>query len=166
MVSTWTGDYEVDPAGADIRPASEGTRPVDIEFGLVILFYLLGSQDVPLANEWVSEKDLPGGVTFFRGPHSIPANLITDQVKNDIQGLEKTCERLGGEKLDMADASYRIRVVPRVPVAVLYWAGDDEFDPQCKVLFDRTVSQHLPLDVIFGLSVDLCREIRTAYNTT
>lgn len=162
LVEAWGERYEVYPGRGEIISIDREKLPVGIEWGLVILFYLLRSQNTPIGGEWISEKDLPGGVTFFTGPHAIPTYAITDRFGNDIDGFKEVCENLGGKPIDMADAAFVFRILPRVPVAVLLWRGDDEFDAEARVLFDRTISQHLPLDVIFGLTVVLCSSIARA----
>ena len=62
----------------------------------------------------------------------------------------------------MADSAYVFRIVPRVSASVLLWRRDDEFDAEAKILFDRTISDHLPMDVIFGLTVELFTRIAGA----
>lgn len=159
LVEAWGHDYEVSPGSADIRPQDHGAPPINTEFGLAILFYLLRAQDEPLSGEWVSEKDLPGGVTFFRGPHAVPVGLIHDRFGRDLEGFRARCESMGGTSMDLADAAFAFRLLPRAPAAVLLWAADDEFEARARLLFDRTVSVHLPLDVIFGLSVEVCSRL-------
>jgi hypothetical protein len=162
LVEAWGERYEVYAGRGEILPVNRAMPPVSIEWGLVILFYLLRSQDTPIGGDWISEKDLPGGVTFFTGPHAIPTHLIKDRFGNEIDGFKEVCENLGGKPIDMADAAFVFRILPRVPVAVLLWRGDDEFDAEARVLFDRTISQQLPLDVIFGMTVVLCSSIARA----
>ena len=48
-----------------------------------------------------------------------------------------------------------------IPVAVLLWRGDDEFPAQAKLLFDKTITEHLALDIIFGLTVEICLALST-----
>lgn len=59
----------------------------------------------------------------------------------------------------MADAAYVFKITPNIPVAVLLWLGDEDFGAEAKLLFDRTIGMHLPLDIIFALAVEVCREI-------
>ena len=63
---------------------------------LFIVHYLLSAKEVEIQNEWISEKDMPGGPTFFRGPHAIPTDLISKRFGNDIQGFVQQCTRLNG----------------------------------------------------------------------
>ncbi|MDM8538586.1 DUF3786 domain-containing protein [Desulfobacterales bacterium HSG17] len=57
----------------------------------------------------------------------------------------------------MADAAYVFEITPRLPIAMLYWEGDDEFPAESKLLFDKSVSEHLALNIIFALAVDICK---------
>jgi hypothetical protein len=59
----------------------------------------------------------------------------------------------------MADAAYSFEITPRIPVAVQFWNGDDEFPPESKILFDKTITEHLTPDIIFCLAVEICLRI-------
>jgi hypothetical protein len=123
------------------------------------MYYLLSTKDTSLLGEWISEKDLPGGSTFFRGPHRIPTDLITKQFNNDLQGFKNRCEQLGGTQIDMADAAYCFSITPDIPVVVLYWIGDEDFGAEAKILYDRSVAELLSLDILFALAVGVCTRI-------
>jgi hypothetical protein len=64
-----------------------------------------------------------------------------------------------GEPLDMADAAYFFKVTDRIPISVLYWQGDEDFESEAKRLFDKTIAQHLPLDIIFAIAVSVCSNL-------
>ncbi len=158
-IEAWDETYEVHPAKSQIICVSKGDMPVDIEFGLAILFYLLIGTDGRVCGGWISEKDLPGGVSFFVGPHKIPVGLFAQKFGEDIEGFRATCEKLGGKPIKMGDAAYSFKILPRIPLAVILWEKDDEFDAEAKILFDKTIQNHLPIDVIFGLSLEVCQRI-------
>ena len=110
-------------------------------------------------NEWISEKDIRGGSIFFRGMHKIPTHYIAEKYGEAFQNFNNVCQMRHGIPLDMADASYSFRVAPRIPVLLQFWEKDEDFMAECKMLFDRSISDHLAIDVIFGLSVVVCRGI-------
>lgn len=126
---------------------------------LFAIHYLLTGQNVTPQNEWISEKDMPGGATFFRGPHEIPTRLITQRVENSLDTFHQICCARGGKPLDMADAAYTLQVTERIPVAILYWLGDEDFPAEAKLLFDRSITSHFALDIVFSLAVGLCTEL-------
>jgi hypothetical protein len=59
----------------------------------------------------------------------------------------------------MADAAYGFSITEHLPAAVLYWKGDDDFPPEAKIIFDKTIATDLPLDIVFSLAVEICRRI-------
>lgn len=128
-------------------------------FELFAIHYLLTVQDVTVCNEWISEKDLSGGVTFFRGPHEIPTKLIAAKADKSEGEFSELCLKRGGAPLDMADTAFMFQITDRVPVAVLYWAGDDEFPSESKILYDKTLQHHFALDIVFALAVGICEEL-------
>lgn len=139
-----------------VDETSEGFHPY---LSLFAVHYLLNAKEIEPAGQWISEKDLPGGATFFRGPHEIPTNLITAQFNSDLEGFNEKCEQLMGKPLSLADTAYAFEIAPRIPVAVLYWAGDDEFPAESKVLYDKTIAEHLSLDIVYALAVGICERI-------
>ena len=44
-------------------------------------------------------------------------------------------------------------------MAVLYWRGDDDFPAECKLLYDRTIQEHLAADIVYALGVGICRTL-------
>lgn len=155
----WNDKYRVSSGNNRIERITDNL-PEPHEFMYVfILNYLLQIKELEPVGEWVSEKDLVGGATFFRGPHELPTSYIATRFKGDLDGFRRTCEALGGTSLDMADAAYAFGITPRISVAVLFWDQDDEFPPESKILFDKTIGDHLALDIVFALAVDVCARL-------
>jgi hypothetical protein len=61
----------------------------------------------------------------------------------------------------MADAAYSFRITTRIPVAVLYWIGDEDFPAESKILYDRTIAENLASDIIYALAVGICERVGT-----
>lgn len=158
-VSVWGDNYEINPHEFKIDRITNNFQSPHDFFYLFIIYYLLKSKGTEVWNEWISEKDIPGGVTFFRGPHEIPTHLISGRYSNDINEFRKRCEQLHGIPIDMADSAYRFKITSHIPVAVLYWKGDDDFPPESKILYDKTITEHLTSDIIFALAVEICTRI-------
>ncbi len=142
---------------------STAQNPAPHEYlDLFAIYYLLRGKDIAVLGEWVSEKDLPGGPTFFRGPHLIPTDLISKQFDNDLTGFKTRCGQLGGSPLSMADAAYHFSITADIPVAVLYWLGDEDFPAEAKILYDQSIAGQLSLDIIWALAVGVCARLGTA----
>lgn len=162
-LSVWGDEYAVYPHELKIdRITNNFQSPHDL-FHLFIIYYLLKAKEIEISNEWISEKDIPGGVTFFRGPHEIPTHLISNRYSNNINEFRKRCEQLHGIPLDMADAAYSFKITSHISVAALYWAGDDDFPPESKILYDKTITEHLASDILFALAVEICKKIGSSH---
>ena len=158
-LSVWGDEYGIFPDQLKINCMGNSTESFHNYFYLFIIQYLLKSKDIEILSEWISEKDIPTGTTFFRGPHQIPTDLISLRFNNNINEFKERCEQLHGIPLNMADAAYSFKITPRIPVAVLYWRGDDDFPPESKILYDKTITEHLALDVIYALAVGICKRL-------
>lgn len=122
----------------------------DLHCGLAAVSYLIAAKDVDLVGEWVSPREFPGGVAFFRGPHAIPVDKIVERFGNSKRDFEIACQRLGGHREQYADAAYSFTLFPRLPVAVLLWLQNEEFSARAIMLVDRTANQHFPLDALLA----------------
>ncbi len=118
---------------------------------LLTLVYLLNATTQPLTHQLVGVKDLKEA-QFFEGLHELETKPFLTRYGDDLDGLERTALRFGGERVDLADAAYRFWPFPRVPLYYLFWRRDEEFDPRLSILFDRSIECHLAADAIWGLT--------------
>jgi hypothetical protein len=135
-------------------------------FHLMLLVYLTEAKDIKPTHTWISEKDLMGGSTFFRGPHQLQVKEVEDLYGKDPEAFLKAGQKLGGSEILYGDKGFALEVFPKVPLAYILWKGDDEFPPRVGVLFDSTISSHLPLDIIWCMvSETTCRLLEVPKNS-
>ncbi len=159
FINIWGHEYCVDLNRDEVRPQGAGLKTYQYFLYLFILYYLMKSRSIKPLGEWISEKDIPGGAAFFRGPHTIPGGVITTRFGNDMDAFKQRCTELKGISLEMADAAFMFQITPTIPVAVLYYFGDEDFPCEAKLLFDKTIGLHLPLDIVFALAVEICNTV-------
>jgi hypothetical protein len=128
-------------------------------FYLMVLYYLVEAGDIKPAHTWVSEKDLRGGSTFFRGPHRLQPEELERLYGKDPEGFLEAGRRLGGSEILFGDKGFALEVLPRVPLAYVLWKGDDEFPARINLLFDPTVESHLSLDMIWCMAIETNRRL-------
>jgi hypothetical protein len=117
---------------------------------LIALVYLVYAENAPLTGEWITEKDLKCS-SFFRGIHTLQKGAILDRFGYDLKGFIEAGKKLGATKIDGADVALRIMALPKVPIKILLWAGDDDFPPEATFLFDESIEAYLPADGIWAL---------------
>ncbi len=144
--------YTVDPSEQKIF-LEDGSGA---SFGdeLCILAYLINSKDIPLANKLTPGQKLVGGQFFFRGHHSLPTEKLTKAFGGDPKRLLNAAETLNASVCDFGDSSLRVQVLPRVPLTVVIWGGDEEFESRSSILFDETAASQMPLDALL-MAVEL-----------
>ena len=99
----------------------------------------------------INEKQIPGGETFFRGPHSLNTKPIKKIFGGDSKQFLWVGKKLNGTEKNLGDAAICLPVLPRIPVTLILWEEDDEFSAEVTVNFDSTISCHLPLDIIWAI---------------
>ena len=156
-VNLWGEQYVISPHEGTIVVTEPAAHHHDMMFVFLVNYLLAEKTPFPLG-EWISEKDLVGGVTFFRGPHEVPTKLITDTFGNNLEAFRNSCENLGGTAIDMADMAYAFPIIDSIQAALLYYQGDEDFPAECKVLLDGSV-RPLALDIIYALLCGICLRI-------
>ncbi len=113
----------------------------------ILVYYFQTSDGSPLTGEWVSFADLPNGRMYNQAFQGYSGNELVKIFGLDVDAFKSACERGGGVAAPYGDAAYIFYALPRLPLLVNYWCGDEDFPSSCKVLFDKAVSHYLPTDV-------------------
>ncbi len=120
---------------------------------LSILKYLIHASDQPLSNQLVRPSDLPGGDVFLRGTHVLPLDKIAERFGNNSDGLLSIGKSLGGSRLEYGDISLRLFPFPRVPVVLIVWSGDEEFQSSTSLVLDASCAAHLSTDIVWSTAM-------------
>jgi hypothetical protein len=94
VLSAWGDVYKVHPQRQDIQCLRGENPGPHSYFSVFLVHYLIGVPDKDPDGEWISEKDIPGGPTFFRGPHQIPTGLISARYGNNVHAFSAICQQL------------------------------------------------------------------------
>jgi len=112
----------------------------------MFLYYLVTADGTPLMGKWVSFANLPDGRMYNAAFQGYSGNEIVKTFGFDLDGFKSVCVKVGGNPVDIGSASYVFQALPRVPLMLTYWLGDEDFPSSCKVLFDEFASHYLPID--------------------
>jgi hypothetical protein len=132
-------DMEVSAAkGATLSPRDE----------LVILHYLNTADGSPLTNRLVTFKELPEGAVYYPTYVKRTIKPLLDKFADQPESFLSVAETLGGVKADTGDFSFQLKALPRVPLTVTLWLGDEELPPEGNILFDSSITGYLPTEDI------------------
>ena len=129
------------------------------ELVILLLDYLTRADGSVPTGEWIGFQELPDGSFYRHAFQGYSGDHLVRGLTADIDRFRRASEGLSGEPLSMADAGYAFRVLPHVPLAVVWWDGDDEFPANATVLFDRVAGTYLPTDGLAILGRMLCRAL-------
>ena len=164
LVSHPGGEVRAAPGG----PAAEGgepPRPVHVAVAILLLHYLLRADGTPPAGTWSAYRDLPDGLFYAASFASRAEEPLTRTFARAAAGLERfraAARAAGGDALELGDAAFRFVALPRVEVAALVWAGDDEEPGEARVLFDAHAGHYLPAEDLAGLGGQLAHRLLAA----
>jgi len=134
-------------------------------FYLMVLLYLLDAQEGEPTRTWISEKELKGGTTFFRGPHALRVEELKTAFGKNPAAFADAGRRLGGVDLLFGDKAFALTVLPKVPLAYVLWKEDEEFPAQVTVMFDSTIQKHFSLDGIWCIVAEVSQRLLEAHRT-
>lgn len=117
----------------------------------MFLYYFQTADGFPLAGKWVAFRELPGGMFYHQAYQGYSGDRLAKAVDNRITVLERAAKNLGGTRLDLGDAAFAFEALPRVRVAAVYYAGDEDFPASANILFDASASHYLPTDALAGV---------------
>ncbi len=123
-------------------------KEVPIQEQVLILHYLqAGGMLFPTGN-WVAYREIQGASFYFSAFVKRAIDPLKKTFGANVSGLVRAAERLGGHAIPAGDAGFEFRVLPRIPVQLILWEGDEEFPSEANILFDDTIGDILsPEDV-------------------
>jgi hypothetical protein len=143
-------DYRIDFLEGDVWTATG--EPVDEHLAILLLLYLTEARGGALEGQWIAFEQISGGAGYvgsFRG--RVLGPLLRTFGKRP-ESLFEAASGLDASPLAMGDAAVSVRALPRVPIAFVLWAGDDEFAPSASIVFDASIEGYLDAEAVTVLA--------------
>jgi hypothetical protein len=151
----------MDPAGRQVELAGAPGAEPGFRLCLAALLYLLHINPA-LLGPGISPLELPGGTTFFRGPHSLPNEILEERFGRDAAGFKAAGKKLKGEARPAGDAAVRLQIFPGLAVGVILWQADEEFPARVSFTLPAHLDRFWFLDAIWGLLNLVAQELLKA----
>lgn len=132
------------PSGAVEK--ADGTGPVPPAEQIPLLHYLTTASGTPLGGRQISFKELWGGQIYIDPFNRRALAPMLKAFGASPSLLLEAARLLGGKEAGQGDVAATITVLPRVPVTLVIWGGDEEFPPSGTILFDATANEYLPTE--------------------
>lgn len=174
LINVLNEQYKISLKDREIYNTTNPDEKISYDLKLLILYYLSHPSNISLSNEpTVSYRNLKGGDTFFTAGHTIDEKSIIEKYALTLTGLSagpsvegskpkalegnskelflKTGKSLGAEQTFYGDASFKLNVLPLVPMYLILWLGDEEIKTNISILFDKVIESQFPLEIIYAL---------------
>ena len=142
------------PEGAVTEPGAPSS--VKHAARLIALHYLVHADGHPLADRWVSFRELPDGLIYASAFQARVGPALLSGFGQDMARFEAAARTIGGSPIDFGDSAFMFAVLPRVRMAIVFYLGDEELASTVNVLYDGASGHFLPtedLAVLGGLLV-------------
>lgn len=167
------GTLSVNFLGREYEISSYGVNPTDgkavnVNNRSVLAYYTLSNGVGEPAFSYVPISYFAGtGITF-----STNINWMTDPLGKTFCGnyatFSETMCKLGGVfngKLKSGGYSWLLKVLPKIPLQIVYYDGDDEFPCEVQILLDKNASRFMEFECLAFLEGCLVRAMIMAAKT-
>lgn len=141
--------------------AYQGTTREECPPRLLFLFlhYLHTADGTSQADRWIAFREVPHAMFYNPAFQAGSGDRLVHTFGNDLAGFKEAAVKAGGDELSLGDAAFRFQALPRVPLGVIYWLGDEELAPYAHVLFDKSAGHYLSAEGLSMLGRELCSRI-------
>ena len=157
VLSLFKEEIQVKYPSIEMGNKSGDELPVFLQ--ALILYYFATSTGAPLSGNWVSFADLPDGRMYAQAFQGYSGDQVVKWIGTDLGKFHASCKKAGGSPCAIADAAYSFQGLPRMPLVLAYWLGEEEFPSTCKVLFDSAARNYLPIDACAIIGSQLVKNV-------
>lgn len=137
-------DHEVAfPAGRVTRPGG-GEAPGRVT--LIVLHYLIRADGMPVKDEWVAYRDLPGARYHEPAFVAEVENPLSLGLAGRLDALREWAGERAAAKPVPGDVAAAWYALPRVPLLFIFNEADEEFPASARMLFDISAPNYLPTE--------------------
>jgi len=150
--------YRVDLTGR-VWQAAKPEEEVPFNDRTIIVQYLCEASGLPPRGTWISFLELPDGAHHYVPLQTDATGPLAEMFGGCPGKFSEAAERYGGRPIKLGDYSFYIPALPKLPLAVVLWEGDEEFKARSSILFDSVSPAHLTTAALWVLGVELARKM-------
>lgn len=150
--------YRVDLAGR-VWQADKPGEEVPFNDRTIIIQYLCEASGLPPRGNWISFLELPDGAHHYVPFQTDATGPLAEMFGGCPVKFSAAAEQCGGKPIKLGDYSFYIPALPKLPLAVVLWEGDEEFAARSAILFDSVSPAHLTTAALWVLGVELARKM-------
>jgi hypothetical protein len=118
------------------------------EIYYVLYIHSQATEDVGETGEYASFTELFKAYGEYALKHCPAFKSVCKEFEEGFgrnpEPLRKVAEILGCEIVDYGDVALKIYALPKVPIILVIWVGDEEMPPSSNILFDKSAVNYIP----------------------
>jgi len=121
---------------------------------IIICDYIRRRATKPHTGEWIGLGHFPHTASHVKAFQSSAERKIAGMFKNNAARFRQRCAEMGGTEAPnklKADYGCRFDLLPNVPLFLFCWSADEEFEADCKLLFDSSAEAHIDIEYLANL---------------
>jgi hypothetical protein len=128
----------------------------------MLAYYFDVSDGTPITGKWIAFNQIPGGLFYAQAFQGYTGNELVKAFGNDADAFIEANVTLQGRRDFFGNVAFSYQVLPRVPLMVVCWLGDEDFPSSYRILFDSNAHHHLVTDAYAILGSNLTRRLINA----
>ena len=159
----WGREIEIAWPALTMSAQADGS-PLSVFDTATVLYYLCHADGTPLADRWVSYRELPGGGFYHQAFQGYSGDRLARAYASQPEAFHSAAHSLDGMLLSgLPGIAYAFLPLPHIRLAAILYPGDDEFPTAARILFDASASHYTTIDGLALLGAGLAgRLIRRA----
>ncbi|MDP2921410.1 MAG: DUF3786 domain-containing protein [Candidatus Omnitrophota bacterium] len=158
-VRFFNDEYEINYSDRIVLSMS-CNAPAKDYYKLLILHYLANQHKVASASadKWISFKELDGGESYFSAFRKRAIDPVIKKYGDNPLAIIERGKSFNAEKIGTGTAAISINAFPKIKIAIILWAKDEEFSAECSMLFNQEIKEILPTEdvaVLGGITAAL-----------
>jgi len=121
---------------------------------IIICDYIRRQATKPHTGELLGLGHFPHSASHVKAFQSNAERVIAGMFKNNAVRFRQRCAEMGGTEAPnklKADYSCRFDLLPNVPLFLFCWSADEEFEADCKLLFDSSAEANIDIEYLANL---------------
>ena len=145
VLKLWEREISISFPDFEASQLASGEMLSDMD-RVLLLYYFDSTEGTPATGKWISFSELPDGNFYNQAFQSYTGRKRYLTYLDDQVSYERAATNLDGHRFSLADASFKFQALPRVPLLVVFWLGDEDFPSSFQILFDASARHYLPTD--------------------
>jgi hypothetical protein len=131
---------------------------------MLLLFYIKNGGCRGLTGKWVLHNELRGGMMKYKAFMRECEEPLRELFDRHLQKAALLLDGYGAVHPDefASQHAWLVHVFPRLPVLLLYWPKDDEFESKVTIRFDSTADSCFDVEQLIFLVEELIKDIEAS----